>query len=105
MDKFTPGPWTVPHLAQDDCECNCASVLADGYFGSVATISVDNGKRVGEGGNDSPPLEEAKANARLIAAAPELLSTMREVLRITDRKHDAWTAAYAAIAKATGTPP
>ena len=38
---------------------------------------------------------------RLHTVNTELLETMREVLRISDRKHDAWDAAHAAIAKAT----
>jgi len=42
------------------------------------------------------------ANARLIAAAPELLEALKAVVAISDRKHDAWDAAEAAIAKAKG---
>lgn len=41
-------------------------------------------------------------NANLIAAAPELLAALKAVVAIGDRKHDAWDAAYAAIAKAEG---
>jgi hypothetical protein len=33
------------------------------------------------------------------AAADKLVEAMREVLRISDRKHDAWDAAKAAIAE------
>ena len=43
-----------------------------------------------------------EANKRLIAAAPELLEALIEVVRISDRKHDAWDAAKDAIAKAIG---
>ena len=45
--------------------------------------------------------EEAEANAKLIAAAPELLEALIEVVRISDRKHDAWDKAKQAINKAT----
>lgn len=76
--KHTPGPWLVPHMARDDHPCNCKSILAEGYMGAIATIQVDNGKSISEGGNDSPPLEEAKANAHLIAAAPDLLKTLQD---------------------------
>lgn len=44
-------------------------------MGSVATIAcidLSNGLPISEGGNDQPVLEEARANARLIARAPEL---------------------------------
>lgn len=73
MSKWTKGPWSTPHLAQDHVDCNCAYVLSDGYFGSIATIQFDNGLLVGSGGNDSPPIVEAKANAKLIAQAPVLV--------------------------------
>lgn len=42
------------------------------------------------------------ANARLISAAPDLLEALQEVVAISDRKHDAWDKAKAAIAKAVG---
>jgi hypothetical protein len=41
------------------------------------------------------------ANARLIAAAPDLLEALRGVLRVADRATDEFDAARAAIAKAT----
>ena len=46
-----------------------------------------------------PPTEE---DAALMAAAPDLLAALEEVVRISDRKHDAWDAAKAAIRKARG---
>jgi hypothetical protein len=46
--------------------------------------------------------DEREANARLISAAPELLAALQAVVAISDRKHDAWDEAKAAIAKATG---
>jgi hypothetical protein len=46
--------------------------------------------------------DEAIANARLMAAAPDLLRALQEVVRISDRKHDAWDRARAAITKAGG---
>jgi hypothetical protein len=45
---------------------------------------------------------ENEANARLISAAPDLLEALQEVVAISDRKHDAWDKAKAAIAKALG---
>lgn len=42
------------------------------------------------------------ANARLIAAAPELLEALQGVLRVADRETIEFDAARAAIAKALG---
>jgi hypothetical protein len=47
-------------------------------------------------------IAEQDATARLIAAAPELLEALEEVVAISDRKHNAWDKAHAAIAKARG---
>ena len=46
--------------------------------------------------------DERLANARLISAAPDLLEALQEVVAISERKHDAWDKAKAAIAKAVG---
>ena len=42
-----------------------------------------------------------KANAKLIAAAPELLEALKEVIAISDRDHSAWDYAKSIIKKAT----
>lgn len=63
-EAATPGPWYAGHLSDDDSTCNCRYILADdGRMGAVASVHVDDGE------NDCPPLEEAKANQRYIAAA------------------------------------
>jgi isoaspartyl peptidase/L-asparaginase-like protein (Ntn-hydrolase superfamily) len=41
----------------------------------------------------------SKQEAAEAAALPKLLAAVKEVLRISDRKHNAWDAAYAAIAE------
>lgn len=102
--KFTSGPWLPGHMVDDTSSCNCRYVLAESYCGAVCTVEIDNGLRVGDGGNDAPPLEEAKANAHLIAAAPELFYALVEVLQIA-RRNEAGPfieRADAAIAKALG---
>jgi hypothetical protein len=48
------------------------------------------------------PPEDAKAIADRMAAAPELYEALKELVSITDRKHDAWDRARAALAKADG---
>ena len=49
-------------------------------------------------------LPEARANAKLMAAAPDLLDALKEVIAISDRDHVAWIKARAAIEKAIGNP-
>jgi hypothetical protein len=109
MTKFTPKPWSIPHFARDEVKCDCASILAEGYMGAIAEVHFDNGLRIGNGGNDCPPIEEAKANARLMAAAPELLEALQDareqfaalvkVIPVLQCKVDEYGAA---IAKALG---
>ena len=105
MSKHTEGPWILPHFADNSSSCECEAILSDGYIGSIALVSVSNGKDISDGGNDCPPLEEAQANARLIAAASELL----EALEKAEEWLQGWASAehelgiiQAAIAKAKG---
>ena len=72
---YSPGPWMPGHFV-DNCACNCATILDEGHFGGICTIHIGNGKLVGEGGNDAPPLEEAKGNAHLIAASPDMFELL-----------------------------
>lgn len=64
--KHTPGPW----------ESNGGTVGAyiEGRHGYTHIAHVT------EGGGASLPSEEAKANARLIAAAPKLLNALKQQL-------------------------
>lgn len=84
MNKHTPGPWFTK------------GKFDSGFFGSTTEVRSEDRTVVAFviSGNDH--------NASLIAAAPELLAALNEVVRISDRKHDAWDAARAAIAKAEG---
>ena len=97
LEKQTSlGPWDGPHLSDDSTTCNCTSIVNGGYAGAIAYVGVDNGiVSIGEGGNDCPPLEEAKANGRLLLAAKNtapaiaeyalaLEETARDVLRVLE---------------------
>lgn len=53
---------------------------------------------------DGNASEDGKGNANLMLAAPDLLEALKEVVAISDRKHNAWDKAHAAIAKAEGKP-
>lgn len=67
LEGVTPGVWDHGCFADDKQKCNCKYIFAECFMGSVAVISVDNGLHVGDGGNDCPPPEQAKANMRHIA--------------------------------------
>ncbi len=91
MSAHTPGPWVF-----HDCIGGC-SVQA-GWREVLAYLH--------------SPDAENKANARLIATAPELLAALTEMLAMCDRQtnfHDDGDGhmldrAIAAIAKSTGAP-
>lgn len=108
--KHTPGPWSVPHFAEPDTNCFCGYVLCDHLMGAVATVHCS-----GEGGDwqkhgDNPKFAEAVANARLIAAAPDMLGALIQVrarlagLMLGQDEKATLDRANAAIAKATGAP-
>jgi hypothetical protein len=107
MSAHTPGPWVLVHYAQGMdlpipfMEHKTVAVFADGVKrGDVAYM------QHGLYGDD-----QALANARLIAAAPELLGALRFILAFyepgqTYLDTNAWkraeASARAAITKATG---
>ena len=83
----TPGPWA--------------------NIGNSVT-SIDHGTRytIAKVGNDKFIAEANAANARLIAAAPDMLHTLRDIVRMltnaNDMRANALHAARIAITKATG---
>jgi hypothetical protein len=84
--QHTPGPWKV----------------REDYAGSMSVVSHDHFlARVGP-----PNTEQSAANARLIAAAPDLLEALREFVESFEGCYadgePAMIKAQAAIAKATG---
>lgn len=88
MSKHTPGPWKVIPVK--------TGYYIDSRCGPVAdTMDFD----------DEYGSIESEANARLIAAAPDLLEAARALLDLAERHgwlHVAVNAARAAIAKAEG---
>jgi hypothetical protein len=51
---------------------------------------------------DAGSFDEMNACASVMAAAKELYEALTEVVALSDRKHDAWDKARAALAKARG---
>ena len=93
MSKHTPGPWA--HINPDGYTVRHPQVYSD-------TGPVCNATWLGDG-----RINELRANARLIAAAPETLEALQEIVAAADGEGwsqlDATLAkARAAIAKATG---
>ena len=86
MANFTPGPWSVPHFAQPNSRCKCGYVLVDGYCGAVATIHFSVDRRLENG--DNPPLDEAIANAQIIAAAPDMYAALKNARAFVECAHE-----------------
>lgn len=71
MNKHTPGPWYLDEVSADDWQVN--SDLHDHcLFQITPTIGVES------------LTDEDKANARLIAAAPELLEALLALLNVSE---------------------
>lgn len=101
-EKHTPGPWTFSRWDQfGDTRFYVAQAQGAPYtpnYSDVATLIAEtvSGERV----------RIQEANARLIAAAPELLEALKYMLEvcpaINNQGEEAHCKARAAIAKATG---
>lgn len=76
--KHTPGPWYEGCICCENGTCKCTAILCEDYAGSICQVTVGNGLKVGAGGNDAPPIDEARANSHLIAKAPDLLAALEE---------------------------
>ena len=94
--KFTPGPWSIRTEFGKLC-IRPGDYNAKGYSSGYAPIAkVAGDKRIN---ND-------EANARLIAAAPDLLQALQLLLIVVDAPDDDPDIVRAknAVAKATGEP-
>lgn len=105
----TPGPWAVDEnrLAGYGDNGNNFHVVAPGHDGRNPLATLSFCRRIlDDGKNDA--YFRARADAHLIAAAPELLKALKDYIRGADRGRVSWgvdRAARAAIAKATAQPP
>jgi hypothetical protein len=93
--KHTPGPWTDKgtdwHGWAVEYHDDCAWCFVGPPKKTPVAIII--GKGVGM---------DIDANARLIAAAPDLMAALQGVVAVADRATVEFDAARAAIAKATG---
>ena len=96
--KHTPGPWHIDE--------NGSSISSDAVT-DLALLNMVN-VRFSWGGSDFATKSHRLANARLIAAAPELLEALQDLLRVAKRELadpedcGAINSAESAISKATG---
>ena len=72
--KHTPGPWAV---AAENFIKHAAFVFADTEEEKIICKMCFGGASASE-----PELKEARANAKLIAAAPEMLEALKEVSKL-----------------------
>jgi len=95
--KHTPGPWTLV-----DGGRHWNNPIIDNY--RIHTVPTDKGFDITTGNYGELLVEHIyeEADARLIAAAPELLEALKGVIRVADRATVEFDAARAAIAKAEG---
>jgi hypothetical protein len=104
--KHTPGPWQVGRGIDDAHMCEVMTAA----YAERPNLSPSHKLVCRTWAPDGQPLasfigfsrRECLANARLIAAAPDLLAALEGVLRVADRATDEFDAARAAIAKAKG---
>ena len=100
MSKHTPGPWCVRDLP------TAQRYIGPSYDGGAPSVAFVLARV-------NVPDERLDADARLIAAAPELLEALQAMLRefgynrvhplgLVHDEHAALSAAISAIAKATG---
>lgn len=81
--KHTPGPWQAGHLIDDASSCTCGYIFGnDDRMGAVGEVYVATDLELH--GHEYPPPDEAKANLRLIVAAPDLLAALTDLVRIRD---------------------
>lgn len=89
-ERHTRGPWAC-HFADDAVQCDCLTVFGDvnGEGAIIASIhhAGDGTDTWGPDDDLMPAVAEAKANARLIAAAPKMLAML---IKMTENLENEW---------------
>lgn len=76
---FTAGPWSTPHFAMPGAGCQCGYVFGGDRMGAIATVHYAGQYAAqSEFPDDNAPVDEATANAHLIAAAPTMYAALLE---------------------------
>ncbi len=100
MSKHTPGPWTGKSRTLTHGGWRSPEQLIDITAGETLIASYSTAP------SEYPDDQTNVANARLIAAAPDLLEALKALcaapLHSVDARSELWVEAVAAIAKAEG---
>jgi hypothetical protein len=108
VDKSTPGPWKVSHSGYSNAPFVIfAGERAPNYKNKFPLSGVNAIAEVFH--DESPAHEEQAANARLIAAAPELLECLDALLDLApfasdDKERELHLRCEAVLRKAKGEP-
>lgn len=94
--KHTPGPWTIEINPKTGCGQIIGQATADSSFGPIVAYIWDSNSD-----GELLPTERA-ANARLIAAAPELLECLMQSISTTEIRATAWQNACIVLDKIKG---
>lgn len=94
--KHTPGPWAVHDHPTDPNQFGHHVTTVDGL--TICSVTYQLPVQTAKGAKEATRV----ANARLIAAAPELLEALQRIVDAVDPESIGWNEAVAAIAKATG---
>ena len=103
MSKHTPGPWRILPEEDDKEYIRIRGTVWGGFY---KITNVLKPRDTGHLTLNAQNLAEVRANAQLIAAAPELLEALEDYVKVheflghADRPH--YQAAIKAIAKAKG---
>ena len=93
MSKHTPGPWEITEDDYGD----------EHWFGGDGNGQIQVNEWVNGGCKKHPEMwGKLQAEARLIAAAPEMLEALKDAVRDSESPGQWLDEARAAIAKATG---
>ncbi|RWP64868.1 hypothetical protein [Mesorhizobium sp.] len=92
--NHTPGPWAIDPKYLSEVQTPDDKTIASCWHAHA------EGRTVSITGVLECSLEESAANARLIAAAPDMLAALKAVVMVADRDTDEFALARAAIAKA-----
>lgn len=72
MSAYTPGPWRVEHNTQHGASVRGIHGITVAWCGTASAWATDGSHTIRQ--------DEARANARLVAAAPEMLAALRAVM-------------------------
>jgi hypothetical protein len=97
--KFTPGPWDVESPFGDEALAIVANADKPTYAWKIVASCFSKDEYDDENG---VPLLEHNANARLIAAAPEMYEALRSIADSVHADSGSRKTSFKALAKARG---